>query len=148
MPSSDKEKIRAYKAYWLKTPKGRLYTQRHNKRRYRKHPELTKKLADQFYFRRSALLAGLKNKPCLDCQGWFESYQMEFDHRDPHTKLACVGTIVTGSLQKLLFEINKCDLVCSNCHRKRTYERRQYVSNLRPSRYHVRNKLSANTKSN
>lgn len=63
----------------------------------------------------------LKNKPCMDCGDWFEPWQMDFDHRDPTTKVKTVGLI--KSERDILTEIAKCDLVCANCHRDRTYKR-------------------------
>jgi hypothetical protein len=52
---------------------------------------------------------------------------MDFDHRDPRTK-SFELTRVAGrvSLAKLLAEVAKCDIVCANCHRERTY--RQQLS--------------------
>lgn len=50
---------------------------------------------------------------------------MDFDHIDPTTKIRCVGNYVT-SRKKVYQEIEKCELVCSNCHRIRTYNRKQY----------------------
>jgi hypothetical protein len=49
---------------------------------------------------------------------------MDFDHRDPHTKVADVSTLVKTYVpwDQVLAEIAKCDLVCVNCHRLRTYK--------------------------
>lgn len=47
---------------------------------------------------------------------------MEFDHRDPTTKLFSVTVAVSASKRSkgaILREIEKCDLVCANCHRLR-----------------------------
>lgn len=64
----------------------------------------------------------LKRKPCMDCGLTFPPCCMDFDHRDPSLKIAPVGRLVaTASRQRLLAEIAKCDLVCSNCHRLRTF---------------------------
>lgn len=72
----------------------------------------------------SAILRPLKDKPCMDCNQSYPYYVMDFDHRDPSTKVACVGHIHKfRTEEKLLKEIEKCDLVCSNCHRVRTYKR-------------------------
>jgi len=50
---------------------------------------------------------------------------MDFDHRDGATKIAEISNLAhSGSTKKLLVEIEKCDLVCSNCHRIRTRRRR------------------------
>jgi len=51
---------------------------------------------------------------------------MDFDHRPGSKKvnaIACMAGRV--SWDQTLAEIEKCDLVCSNCHRIRTKQRRQ-----------------------
>lgn len=63
-----------------------------------------------------------KNKPCTDCKVQFDPICMEYDHRDPSTKLFNVSQPQSvSSLQKLKDEIAKCDVVCSNCHKLRTW---------------------------
>jgi len=50
---------------------------------------------------------------------------MDFDHKNHRSKLGNIGTIISQMLftkEKLLQEIGKCDLVCANCHRIRTYK--------------------------
>lgn len=64
----------------------------------------------------------VKSVPCLDCGVEYPSYVMDFDHRPGVKKLSNVGRMMTcGSWTKLLAEIDKCDIVCSNCHRERTF---------------------------
>ena len=65
----------------------------------------------------------LKSEPCLDCGGSFPPWVMQFDHRDPKTKLERIARMVTHSWKKVLEEVDKCDLVCANCHANRTYLR-------------------------
>ena len=71
----------------------------------------------------TALLQELRDVPCADCQQRFPFFAMEFDHRDPKEKAfelsRMLGRLTTT---ELLLEANKCDIVCANCHRKRTYE--------------------------
>lgn len=93
-----------------------------------------------------AFLRSLRNVPCADCGGLFPPYVMDFDHRDPATKSFEI-TRVAGrvSRKKLLEEIAKCDIVCSNCHRVRTYHQQLARQNAgvaqlaerRPSKAHV-----------
>lgn len=65
-------------------------------------------------------------KPCKDCGQVFNPWQMEFDHLDGKTKIAAVSTLtVFGSKDRIIKEIQKCELVCSNCHADRTYWRRK-----------------------
>ena len=65
----------------------------------------------------------LKDKPCQDCGKKYPHYVMDFDHREGEKKLLEVARMVAGgwSLKKIMKEIKKCDIVCSNCHRLRTY---------------------------
>jgi Zn-finger protein len=69
---------------------------------------------------------GLRSKPCTDCKRKFPTYIMDFDHRDPSTKVDKVSSFVfKGSLPLLMAEIAKCDVVCANCHKIRTHKRKQ-----------------------
>lgn len=64
-----------------------------------------------------------KDKPCVDCGKVYPHYVMDFDHlRD---KKFNISNARQGGWSKetVLTEISKCDLVCSNCHRERTYKR-------------------------
>jgi hypothetical protein len=58
---------------------------------------------------------------CVDC-GIDEFAVLEFDHREPHHKAADISSLArwAGSWQAVLAEIAKCDVVCANCHRRRT----------------------------
>lgn len=69
------------------------------------------------------LIDDAKNVPCSDCGGRYPSYVMDFDHVAVD-KLANVANLRTGSLERLLGEMRKCDVVCANCHRLRTRSRR------------------------
>jgi len=53
---------------------------------------------------------------------------MDFDHREGEEKLFNISALNANrwvSVAQLLAEIKKCDLVCANCHRERTHQRRQ-----------------------
>ena len=69
-----------------------------------------------------------KGKPCADCGGEFPYYVMDLDHRGDSGKVIEVAQIVAlnWGRDRLSAEIEKCDVVCSNCHRVRTHERGQY----------------------
>jgi len=70
----------------------------------------------------TALLQQLRDVACADCHQRFPFFAMDFDHRDPADKLfevpRMLGRVTT---QELLEEVSKCDIVCANCHRDRTY---------------------------
>ena len=76
-----------------------------------------------YHERTRAIVRELKEaSPCRDCGVSYPYYVMDYDHRDPSEKIACVRTMSDhASLAKCLTEIAKCDLVCANCHRERTF---------------------------
>jgi len=72
------------------------------------------------------LLRDLRERACADCRQEFPYYVMQFDHRDPATKNYVVTQMVgRAGKDKILAEVAKCDVVCANCHRERTYQRRR-----------------------
>lgn len=66
----------------------------------------------------------LKSHPCTDCGGVFHPSAMDFDHVKSD-KLKSISAMVCFSNEKILKEIEKCELVCANCHRLRTFNRWQ-----------------------
>jgi ribosomal protein L44E len=56
---------------------------------------------------------------CIVC-GESESVCLDFHHRDPQMKEIEVAEAVRQlwSVARILEEIEKCDILCSNCHRK------------------------------
>jgi len=63
-----------------------------------------------------------ESNACMDCKVFYKHYIMDFDHRDRSTKISNVAELAnSGSIKKVWDEIAKCDLVCANCHRERTY---------------------------
>lgn len=60
--------------------------------------------------------------PCVDCVKVYPAAVMEFDHRDPTTKIMQVSRLTNYPLDKLKAEISKCDILCRNCHRLRTHK--------------------------
>jgi hypothetical protein len=73
-----------------------------------------------------AILDKTKSTPCQDCGNCFPTVCMDFDHRPGEEKLFVLGscTWLIPSLEELHAEIAKCDVVCSNCHRLRTFKRK------------------------
>lgn len=71
------------------------------------------------------LLRSLKEVPCADCGIQYPYYVMDFDHREDTEKQFDLseGSKRRLSISRLLEEASKCDIVCSNCHRIRTFNR-------------------------
>lgn len=67
----------------------------------------------------------VKKGPCLDCGNKYPPYVMDLDHVRGEKKDDLSGMCDSGyTLEKLMQEVEKCELVCANCHRIRTYRRR------------------------
>lgn len=75
---------------------------------------------EQYHQRRDVLIAMLGGK-CSLCGSQDE---LEFDHLDPDTKIACV-TELLSNYKKAMEEAKKCRILCNACHTKhqRTKER-------------------------
>lgn len=65
-----------------------------------------------------------KSVPCKDCGVSYPYYVMDFDHRNSSEKKFSLSKYnQIGNLEKIKAEIAKCDVVCANCHRERTFGR-------------------------
>jgi len=65
----------------------------------------------------------LAHSVCPDCNVSYPPHMLDFDHVT-NNKIDTINKIVrNGTMRQLLEEIPKCEVVCSNCHRHRTYMR-------------------------
>lgn len=67
---------------------------------------------------------------CAHC-GWYDDEcleALEFDHIDPNTKKNSISTMVANSesIENIDIEIQKCQLLCVNCHKLKTIENNGY----------------------
>src|SRR5262249_43971664 len=67
------------------------------------------------------ILAYLAEHPCVDC-GQTDPVVLDFDHVDRATKSSDVGKMMKEcwSWTAIEAEIEKCEVRCANCHRRRT----------------------------
>lgn len=98
----------------------RSYRRKH----YRENPQPYK---DRAKVSREAMIAWYRDlkhmKPCTDCEVAYPAYVMHWDHlRDKELHLAAVLRL-GWSKTRIMAEIAKCELVCSNCHAIRTWSR-------------------------
>lgn len=69
---------------------------------------------------RRIVLAYLATRACVDC-GNPDPVVLEFDHRDPKQKLGAVSMMVMSKRwARVRAEIEKCEVRCVNCHRRKT----------------------------
>lgn len=112
--------MKSRKNYWKE-----WYSNPENRKKHiaqsRKHAKVRKaKLLD--------LIRAAKSKPCTDCKEEYPPYVMQFDHLPERgKKLMNVAKLRGGgySERKILAEIAKCEVVCSNCHAERTHRRQK-----------------------
>lgn len=76
-----------------------------------------------------AIIGKIKEESgCIDCKIKYPYFILEFDHVRG-VKFDNIGFMVTSStIEEILEEIKKCDIVCSNCHRVRTQNRKKSAS--------------------
>jgi hypothetical protein len=71
------------------------------------------------------LINNYKNKSCSDCKQWFPLECMDLDHVRGKKFITLARAAYLTPLATIKEELEKCDVVCSNCHRIRTMNRRQ-----------------------
>lgn len=114
MPITDLEKRKEYmKQYHLKYDK--IYHQKNKQKILLQKKEWLKRYKEWFYDIKkqySCIICGENHVACID-----------FHHRDPTKKLINIGNAFQHRYPKkiILEEIEKCDPLCSNCHRKLHY---------------------------
>lgn len=90
-----------------------------NLSRWKGGPRLSKK---RRLLRNKKFITEAKSKPCSDCKIQYPPWVMQFDHRDQSRKKFELGDLgKCYSLKTIRVEIEKCDVVCANCHLHRTY---------------------------
>ena len=76
--------------------------------------ESMKKVDKNLY--QKALIRQLKVNGCSICGYNKCNRSLEFHHRDPNEKDFGISSSKVLSWDKIKIELDKCDLVCSNCH--------------------------------
>lgn len=70
-----------------------------------------------------------ENSGCVDCKEMYPHYMLDFDHLPEHTKIDSPTQIIHKyNWDMAMEEIEKCDIVCRNCHSIRTWQR--YIDSL------------------
>ena len=64
-----------------------------------------------------------KDKACVDCRIGYPYYILQFDHCRGKKAGNLSDLARLYSIEQLIEEIDKCDLVCGNCHAHRTWIR-------------------------
>lgn len=89
--------------------------QKHRESRIESKKENAKKIRER---NGKYVLEFLSKNPCVDC-GETDPIVLEFDHqKDKHKNIADLKSY--SSIEILQAEIDKCQVVCANCHARRT----------------------------
>ena len=125
MPYRDPQKEKEYREEYRNRPENKEIKKEYNRKYREKYRDKlnadgrnTSKIKRDK--RRKILIERLGGK-CVKC-GSTENHQ--FDHIDPKTKkdrTYCVSTMLTRSMERLIVEADKCQLLCSKCHLEKTY---------------------------
>jgi len=114
MPQKDPEAARKSRRDWAKR----------NPDVVRKH---NKKNQPIYLQRNRDYVNEIKSRtPCLDCGVQYHPQVMEYDHvRGDKVDAVAYLVRTRRSIKVIQTEIDKCELVCANCHRMRTVRRRE-----------------------
>lgn len=98
-----------------------------NQRWYREHPTARAARMDDYAKRRrdgnrARVLAYLRTHPCVDC-GETDPVVLDFDHLRAKFRNVSLMVLRNHPWPRILDEIAKCEVVCANCHRRRTAKR-------------------------
>jgi len=130
------EEILQKRRKWVETNKEKIRaTQRRYKKRHlekcqertRKHrkenPEAYRLNQKRYIRKRRKWLQAYKHTVGCKLCPENDPRCLDFHHRDSATKKFKIAGLPC-SLEKLKEEIKKCDVICANCHRKKTWKRR------------------------
>lgn len=80
---------------------------------------------------RLQMLDYLSDKSCVIC-GYSDSRALEFDHINPNSKTIGIAKAMSDiwSWNRILEEIDKCQILCANCHKIKTAEEQLWYKKL------------------
>lgn len=94
----------------------KYYKKNNNKRREQIYNARVKRKLEVFNELLNKYLIG-----CIDC-GETNFFVLDWDHKDTENKLLPLSKMWNFSKEKIMQEVDKCELRCANCHRKKTAE--------------------------
>jgi hypothetical protein len=77
---------------------------------------MRKYLAERYQSRKAEGVVKLGGK----CAGCGTTENLEFDHVDRADKTKSIAKLMIGSLENFRKELEKCQLLCSSCHQRKT----------------------------
>lgn len=93
-------------------------------KRWRKaNPDMAETLRVRSYVKSADYIESHKiGSPCADCGLIYPPCAMDFNHLDMSKKSDTISGLYGKSKERIEKEINKCELICANCHREKTQQ--------------------------
>lgn len=90
----------------------------------------TEKKYNKYSQRNIEIINQAKNKPCEICKKQYPPHNMQLDHINPEDKFKNVCQLKNFTVEILLIEITKCQVLCAICHRRKSIlvQRNKYGS--------------------
>lgn len=101
----------------------------HTKRSYSAKQTKLKNQKNRIDIARQFIWDYFKSNPCVQC-GESDPIVLEFDHVDQSDKSFVIANMVTYSVSTIQKEINKCRVLCANCHRRHTATQMGWYKNI------------------
>ena len=110
--------------FWKNQGRCKECRREYDRNRYQRDPKRRKEVSNAWRQRQVERIREIKAQtPCADCQSQFHPVAMQFDHISSDKEFDISSKIGHVSMERLLIEIAKCEIVCANCHAVRTYAR-------------------------
>ena len=91
--------------------------------------ETTKRKKKVIFENRKMLFEFYKTHPCVDC-GESDPFVLELDHQKDKEKAVSKAVGSGWSKDRVIKEINKCEVRCANCHRRKTAKDQGWYKDL------------------
>jgi hypothetical protein len=112
--SANQDKMREYRRIW-----------------YARHRDFAKERARTKRAELQSSITEYKAQQGIKCARCGEDHPavLDFHHREPTQKEMNISNLASRgwSLTRIIAEIDKCDVLCANCHRKLHWEERQLL---------------------
>jgi len=123
----NRKRMSEYARKWAR--KNRARSRQLHRDEYRRNRKNHLTRTGKWYIKFREVIIAAKSVPCMDCGRYFPPAAMDFDHVRGE-KLFTVGAIISKmggmvAIEAAQEEIKKCDIVCANCHRIRTAQRKK-----------------------
>jgi len=114
-----KECLAAEKAGVRAANKAARYAANKDKKAMDRLKAANKKLKAELRLQLKLRAIEYKGGICCDCKNIFHPSAMDFHHIDPSQKEHQPSKLFYGKWVRITYELDKCVLLCSNCHRLR-----------------------------